>query len=159
MKKIYIKMKKVLKLIANDIWSLKIVVPLLFITIEGLKYLWGAMCPMVIVTGLPCPGCGLTRALISVFKLDFSHACEYNASIYLWIFVAVWWSVFRYIYEKKAPGMSLIIAIVILITIIYYLVRMFNCFPDTPPLTYQENNIIGNTIKEYSKVIHLIWDF
>ncbi len=36
-------------------------------------------CPILTITKIPCPGCGMTRAWISVLKLDFSAAFSYNA--------------------------------------------------------------------------------
>ena len=35
-------------------------------------------CPVYSITGLYCPGCGVTRMFISIFKLDFYQAFRYN---------------------------------------------------------------------------------
>ena len=32
------------------------------------------ICPAVLITGLPCPGCGMTRAFIRLLHLDFAGA-------------------------------------------------------------------------------------
>ena len=37
------------------------------------------LCAFRFVTGLPCPGCGLTRAFISLFHGEFSRAIAFNA--------------------------------------------------------------------------------
>ena len=39
----------------------------------------GIPCVFHLVTGLKCPGCGVSRMLLSLFRLDFSAAFEYNA--------------------------------------------------------------------------------
>ncbi|MBR6705050.1 MAG: DUF2752 domain-containing protein [Clostridia bacterium] len=48
-------------------------------------YVWlsltglGIPCVFHLVTGLKCPGCGVTRMLISLLRLDLSAAFSYNA--------------------------------------------------------------------------------
>jgi Protein of unknown function (DUF2752) len=37
-----------------------------------------SICPFHAVTGFPCPGCGMTRAMISIGQLNFKQAVEYN---------------------------------------------------------------------------------
>ncbi|MCZ4548425.1 DUF2752 domain-containing protein [Gordonia rubripertincta] len=36
------------------------------------------MCPMRLITGLPCPGCGLTRSWVASAHGDFAGAFSYN---------------------------------------------------------------------------------
>lgn len=33
-------------------------------------------------TGIPCPGCGITRALFALLRLDFASAFNYNPLIF-----------------------------------------------------------------------------
>ena len=40
-------------------------------------------CPIYTVTKLYCPGCGLTRMLLSILKLDFYQAFRYNPLIFI----------------------------------------------------------------------------
>ena len=37
-----------------------------------------SLCPFHAVTGLPCPGCGMTRAMLSLGQLKLKEAIEYN---------------------------------------------------------------------------------
>lgn len=41
-------------------------------------YAFGVGCPIKLLTGISCAGCGMTRALISAVRLDFSAAFEYH---------------------------------------------------------------------------------
>ena len=51
--------------------------------------LW--QCPMLEATGVPCPGCGATRAFVHFANGDFAGALHYNWSwLVLWLAVAGW---------------------------------------------------------------------
>lgn len=43
------------------------------------------ICPAVLITGLPCPGCGMTRALIRLLHLDFAGAWQMHPFVYLFM--------------------------------------------------------------------------
>lgn len=60
--------------------------PLFYILGFGFAYLFifikfgfGIPCPFYKLTGYMCPGCGMTRAIASMWRLDFKAALEYNA--------------------------------------------------------------------------------
>lgn len=46
----------------------------------GLIFLFGMVyqCPIRIIWGQTCAGCGMTRAIVSALKFDFRQACEYH---------------------------------------------------------------------------------
>jgi hypothetical protein len=37
-----------------------------------------SLCPFKMITGFPCPGCGITKSLIFLFKGDFYKSLEYH---------------------------------------------------------------------------------
>jgi len=47
------------------------------------------LCPFKALTGIPCPGCGMTRALISMAKGDFHAAFGYNPFSFFLVFMVV----------------------------------------------------------------------
>lgn len=51
---------------------------LLLFEVNGTS-LW--CCPIYYLTGFPCPGCGLTRATLCLFRLEVVEAMHYNVSI------------------------------------------------------------------------------
>ena len=42
---------------------------------------WG--CPLQHFTGIPCPGCGMSRALFALLRLDFGAALRWHPMIYV----------------------------------------------------------------------------
>ena len=42
---------------------------------------WG--CPVQHFTGVPCPGCGLSRAVYALLSLDFAVAFRYHPMVYV----------------------------------------------------------------------------
>lgn len=50
------------------------VVVLLYLILEG----FGITCPIKFLTGISCAGCGMSRAWIAVFYLDFARAFYFH---------------------------------------------------------------------------------
>lgn len=48
---------------------------------------FGISCVFLEIFGLPCPGCGMTRALFSLCRLDFYSAFRYNPVIFFMPYV------------------------------------------------------------------------
>ena len=103
-----------------------------------------SICPAVLITGFPCPGCGMTRALLCVLRLDFKGAWSMHPFIYPIILLAVLFCFCRYIMENK--GMKLLFALVIIIAvamIAFYIWRMYMYFPGDAPMSYYYGSLFG----------------
>lgn len=61
----------------------------------GFLYIFVVGCPFVKLTGISCPGCGLSRACLAVFRLDFAEAFRWYP-----LFFVVIPLLFLYIHEK-----------------------------------------------------------
>lgn len=85
-------------------------------------------CPLKYIFGISCPTCGLTRAMIYFFKMDFLNAFHYHA---FWPVVVVG-SILYILYITKIIKINqkktiLILCIIIcLLNLIYYFWRLFN---------------------------------
>lgn len=79
-------------------------------------------CPIKFITGIACAGCGMTRACISVLQLNFQKAYYYHPLFFLIpVMGTLLW--FR---ERFNPAfLKLIWAIVIVIFIVVYVIRLF----------------------------------
>lgn len=112
----------------------------------GWKYLY-SLCPVVVITGFPCPGCGLTRAGVRMLWLDFAGAFEIQPFIYpIALFMGSFgWN--RYLGKRKM-GRYLKGFLIMIMTgmIIFYIWRMMNYFPGESPMNYYHNNLINRWV-------------
>lgn len=53
-----------------------------FAIVYALQYYTHITCVFLHLLHIPCPGCGMTRALICLLRLDFSGAWRYNPLIF-----------------------------------------------------------------------------
>lgn len=60
----------------------KIVFTLAYILIVIIFYFTGIGCIFQKLFGIACPGCGMTRALASVLRLDFAAAFNYHPMVF-----------------------------------------------------------------------------
>lgn len=107
-----------------------------------------ATCPLVFLTGFPCPGCGLTRAAVLLFKFDFKGAYEMNPSIYIVVFLVLWIIITRYVLGKNPKVTTYILIAAILLAVGIYIRRMALYFPNRSPYVYMYDNVILNTLKK-----------
>ena len=57
----------------------KILITIFYTIVVALMYIFNAKCIFIKFLHIPCPGCGMTRALLSALSLDFVSAFKYNA--------------------------------------------------------------------------------
>lgn len=93
---------------------------------------FGIPCYFKLLTGYDCAGCGITRCIFSLFRLDFKGAFHYNplALIYLpFVVVYIIYKDYLYVYDKedkilvKIP--SYFQTILIVITVMFGIIRNF----------------------------------
>ncbi len=91
----------------------------IFVKIVG----FGIPCIFHTVTGLHCPGCGISRMFLSIARLDFKAAFQYNALIFTLSPIALFFILRHYVLyilygkrkSEKFETVLLVIALVLLI--------------------------------------------
>lgn len=110
--------------IKKKLWSkLKI---LLLICVVYYLITWFTGCPIRFFTGVSCPGCGMTRAWLSLLHLDFAKAFHCHPLFITAPFIAAAFLLDDWIDIKKYRW---VIVLTAAIYIIVYLIRII-WFPD-----------------------------
>ena len=143
------KAKRILELIKADLKANYVLLITIFLAWLLIRWLTHAFCPSIIFCGLPCPGCGLTRAGKALMVLDFDAAWERNPSIYVWcVYLAA--ALFQhYFREKPLKQLTPLLMVVIAVTVGVYIYRMLYMFPGEPPLIYREENLLAHIHPTY----------
>lgn len=119
------------------------------------KQIFRAFCPLVIMTGFPCPACGMTRAFIFLATGQFARSWNVHPMAVFWALFAIYIIVMRYFFGKQVKGFRTITALLFAAMIILYIYRMATIFPDRPPMSYTRNNMLEKLIRMWKG--HPVW--
>ncbi|MDO4460570.1 MAG: DUF2752 domain-containing protein [Clostridia bacterium] len=92
-----------------------------FVLIVGI--IWFTGCPVKLLTGISCAGCGMTRAWISLLRLDFTEAFHYHP-----FFAAPAIFVVSYILKKNGHEKKFRISciVIVILLLVVWVIRLFN---------------------------------
>ena len=105
------------------------IVPIIIILIYliSMQLIFGYTCPIKLLFHVDCPGCGLTRATISLLKGDILKSLHYNYSCIFWWLTFILFFIDRYIKPLKIKPFPVLFIITCVITIVrYILIVVFN---------------------------------
>lgn len=111
--------KSVLRLL-EDIWTVRFIILTLVVYGVITESLFHTVCPFRIITGFPCPGCGLTHGCIYILTGRWKLAAEYNLAAFLWIPFILYLLICRYWLDIRAKYWILASIIVCLLTMAVY---------------------------------------
>lgn len=111
------------------------------------RLVFHAFCIQLIITGIPCAGCGMTRAVFYIMTGRFARGMRLNPAAPLWIALAGWFFWNRYVHGTCPKKTNIFFGAVCAVTLAIYVYRMANCFPGEPPMVYYRNNLIRRITK------------
>jgi hypothetical protein len=103
-------------------------------------------CPIKFFTGISCPGCGMTRAVLSALRLDFRSAFYYHP---LFLLSPIMFLLFIFEGYLKPRHLKAAWASIIILFIIAYLVRLIFTHNDVVTIDIQSGVVL--------KLIHQIY--
>lgn len=102
----------------------------------NLKFGFTIKCPFHAITGLYCPGCGVTRMLFSIMTLNFYQAFRFNPLLFILLILYIAFIIERLIRKKdlKVPDRIALVLLVILI--------VFGILRNIPALSFLEPTLV-----------------
>ena len=113
---------------------------IIFLLIKKFSKITGSICLIRGLTGVPCPSCGMSRAIIAFINGDIINAFRFHPLFWL-PFILFILIVFKRKFFKQ------IIIGAIISTIAIYFLRMAIFFPNIEPMKYNEKSIINQIIE------------
>ena len=101
------------------------------------------VCPMVLFWGLPCPGCGMTRAALLFFKGKWNTAWQMHPFVFTLPVLAVLAFASRYAAGRDSKALKWTASAVLAVSIVFYVYRMLTVFPHRAPMLYEPGNGLG----------------
>ena len=151
------KAKAVLKRMGKDIRQYKWAVPAFLIYYVVIKTIFHAFCPFLILTGLPCPGCGTTRALAFIFMGQPGRAWRMNPCAFLWVLFGIYFFYKRYVRGEAVKGAVKLLAAMAALMILVYMYRLATEFPGYPPMTFRRDNILNRIFPFYNDLLRQLF--
>jgi len=131
---------------SKQLASIVVAALIVFAAMLIMRLLTGTFCVFHGTLGLPCPGCGLTRAYTSLFQGNIADAFRYHPLFWsvpvifgLWIHSYFWTDAGG---KWRKPLMAgLLVALGVL-----FIVRMILFFPHTEPMVINSNALLQRLI-------------
>ena len=96
-----------------------LIVVVYFSIVLPLMYYFKIPCVFRRFLGLYCPGCGMTRAIISVIHLDFLSAFYYNPLVFSLPYVAIY-----VLFDLKSKVHKYILAVIGILFLLNWVIRL-----------------------------------
>ena len=113
-----------------------IIVIVLYLAIFEILDPHGPNCIIKHTIGVPCMGCGMTRATYYLITLDFKQAFFFHPLVFIMpviitTFLLKGIGIFQTMYSSKTFW-----GVVIFLFVATYIIRMYLYYPDTPPMDH-----------------------
>ena len=110
-----------------------------------LRFALGLPCPIRYLTGIACPGCGMTRALWSLATLDPAAAWHYHPACFGLLALApplLWCH-----HTGKRKGTAALLSLLVILLLTVYLFRLLT--GDRTVVTVEpQNGLIGRLLRQ-----------
>lgn len=104
------------------------------------------LCYFKATFGIPCPGCGLTRAFVRLFSGNLAGAFYFHPLFLVVIVLAILMVFRKFPLSRSILDSSMFWVVILFLFVITYVIRMMFFFPDTEPMTLNRSAILFKII-------------
>ena len=145
------------KLFKNDsaIYIILLVIMAVLVFVPGT--IIRTTCPVRLVTGLPCPGCGISRACALALHGEFHKSFIMHPFLVPTILLFVLFIFFKYFLvegetrDRCLKVLYIVVYITAFLMIVFYVYRMITVFPHREPMLYDKKSLIPRIIEFFKK--------
>jgi len=87
-----------------------------------------SLCPVKAITGLDCPGCGITRMFVALFHGNIYQAFRYNPLVFIELPILLILIILYNHKKEYRKVINIIFIILVVITIVYGVLRNIPMF-------------------------------
>lgn len=129
---------------SRPLWLKSTVVFLLFLTL--IYVLTDTNCMFEAVLGIPCPGCGLTRATLAFLQLDFAKAFQFHP-LFLLAYADIALISYTMITGKQSKAAQIFLIVSMVLFLGVYVYRMLTLYPDVAPMKPNPNSLLNRLMR------------
>lgn len=145
--------KKAAGRLLKDIREYGMVCILIVVYVAVLSIVLGTPCPIRLSTGLPCPGCGITRAAVLLLTGRWRQAWRMNPVIFPIALAVLYYGMDRYLLGRKAKGIKWIVIGIAGMLLAVYVLHMVCYFPGREPYSYLSGNVLERIVPAYREIM------
>ena len=147
----HIDIKQTRNRIVDDIRKNRVLIAVIFGFWLLMTLIFHRFCPLVLIYGFPCPGCGMTRAFFCFFTFHPIKAFYYNPVYPLWLVTIASMIWRRYFQGKSLKALYPLMTITALVTLGVYVYRVMYFFPSDEPMVFVHENLMSWLFPKYDR--------
>ena len=115
-------MYKIIQRLLQDIKNYYIGVLIFILYSIVVRHIFHAFCPQLIIAGIPCAGCGMTRAIYYILTGHFQRGMDLNPAAPLWIIWFMLGAIERYVIGRNRKWILYLLVCVCVVTLLISIV-------------------------------------
>ena len=116
------------------------------IALAVLLLITGEVCPIRRLWGIPCPGCGISRAGMLLLEGKLKEAFRMHAFVYVIPVLLAGGFTERYFFDSSCSFIKKAVYIIAGLAILYYGYRMIVYFPNQEPMIFYNDSVLGKLL-------------
>ena len=110
------------------------------------NYFFNNICPTMILFGVPCPACGMTRAGILFLTGNFAESFRMHPLFIPSILFIIGLMLFKFVWTDKIKYLQNLSIVLLICFLVLYVFRMVFLFPNYPPMVVNNDSILHNIV-------------